>query len=307
MHKNGGTQAIRYASSHPLNKRDTLVTTLLVAVHGVGRTGVSAFDHADEMVRANRKRKQTLVIAPQYFNADELDYYRLSKDFLYWKNAEWKDGYAAQSSDTRPQPNRMSSYEVMDSLVTAVVTGGLFPNIKRIVIVGHSAGGQFVQRYSAISPIPELLTNCSFLFIVMNPSSYLYPDARRPLNSHVFGLPDSSGCPKYNHYPKGLEDLNTYARATGPEKIVYNMMHRDIVILLGNEDTRTDDPNLDEGCAAQLEGPERLDRGLRFITYITHFAGYGNKKNYAIVPGSGHSGEKMINSDEAVSFIFPGR
>ena len=305
MHKHGGTQAIRYASSHPLDKRDTMVTTLLINIHGVTRTGLAAFDHADDMVRSVRKRKQTLVIAPQYFNEDELDYYRLNNDFLYWKGAEWKDGFASVSDDKRTQPDRMSSYEVMDSLIMSVVGTGFFPNISRIVIVGHSAGGQFVQRYSAITPAPELLTNYVFRFIVMNPSSYMYPDGRRPLNAHVYGLPDSSGCPKYNHYPKGLENLNTYARATGEEKILYNMFHRDIFFLFGGQDTNPDGKYLDEGCAAELEGPDRLDRGLLFIGYMSLFPEYGNKKNYAIVRDSGHSGEKMINSDEAIGFIFP--
>jgi pimeloyl-ACP methyl ester carboxylesterase len=304
LHKDGGTQALRYASSHPLNKLDTTVTTLLVYIHGVNRNGVAYFEYANDMVRSARKRKETLVIAPQYANADDLDFYRLGNEFLYWNKAQWKDGHTSASDDRRPQPTKVSSYEVMDSLLTFVLTSNLFPHLRRVVIVGHSAGGQFVQRYSAITPLPDVLTQFSFRFIVMDPSSYLYPDGRRPLGDHTFGLPDSSACPEYNHYPKGLEDLNTYAQTAGADKIRYNMLHRDIVTLLGAKDTRTDDPNLDVTCAANLEGPYRLERGIQFFAYISSWPEYGNKKNLAIVADSGHNGDKMINSDEAIHWIF---
>ncbi len=304
MHKDGGRQAIRYASSQRLDKLDTTVTTLLIYIHGINRNGVAYFDYANEMVRYAKKRKETLVIAPQYANADELDFYRLSKDFLYWKKAEWKDGHTSESDERRPQPTKMSSYEVMDSLVTFVLTSNLFPHLKRVVIVGHSAGGQFVQRYSAITPLPDILTQFTFRFIVMDPSSYMYPDAKRPLGDKTFGLPDSSACPEYNHYPKGLENLNTYAKTVGAGKILDNLLHRDIVILLGAKDTRMDDPNLDVSCAANLEGPYRLERGIQFFAYLSSWPEYGSKKNLGIVPDSGHNGERMITSDEAIHWVF---
>jgi hypothetical protein len=111
-------------------------------------------------------------------------------------------------------------------------------------------------------------------------------------------------CPAYNRYPKGLTELNTYAEAIGADHILHNMLQRDIVILLGSNDTRMDDPDLDVSCVANMQGRFRLERGLYFIAYIRSFPGYGSKKNYDIVPGVGHSGEWMINSDEAKKWIF---
>src|ERR1700744_4578561 len=173
VHKNGGAQAIRYASSLRLDKPDTNITTLLIYVHGINRNAVAYFGYAEDMVRMAGKRKQTLVIAPQYANADELDYYRLGNEFLYWKKAEWKDGHTSEALAGRPQATKMSSYEIMDSLVTFILSSNSFPHIKRVVIAGHSAGGQFVQRYSAITPLPDVLSSITFRFIVMDPSSYL--------------------------------------------------------------------------------------------------------------------------------------
>jgi pimeloyl-ACP methyl ester carboxylesterase len=304
MHKKGGTQKLRYASNHSLTSVDTSIETLLVYIHGINRNGVDYFEYGERMLRAVNKKKETLLIAPQYADAEDLDYYQLGNDFLYWKKTEWKDGHTSISTDNRPQGLKISSYEVLDSLLTAILSSNKFPNIKKVVIVGHSAGGQFVQRYSTITPVPDRFTQYKFRFLVMDPSSYMYLDARRPLADKTFGMPDTAGCPEYNDYPKGLIKLNTYAKAIGAENIKRNLMQRDIVILLGEKDTKTDDPNLDVSCAGNLQGRFRLERGLNYVSYLSAFPEYEHKGNYNIVAGSGHNGDTMINSDEAKKWIF---
>ncbi len=304
IHKNGGSQAIRYASNYPLNKLDTSIKTLLVYVHGLYRNAVGYFGYAEDMVRSAGKKKETLIIAPQYADAEDLDYYNLDNSFLYWKKAEWKDGHTSISEGSRPQGVKMSSYEVLDSILAFIIASNNFPNIKIVVIAGHSAGGQFVQRYSAITPMPDLLSNIHFRFIVMDPSSYMYPDNKRPAGGQNFAVPDTAGCPEYNHYPKGLEKLNTYAKAIGAGHILNNLFHRDINILLGENDTRTDDPNLDVTCAGNLQGAFRLERGENYFKYIHSFPEYGNNQTFGIVPNTGHNGDNMINSREARKLIF---
>jgi hypothetical protein len=299
MHKANGEQDLHYASSYRLDRRDTAIKTLLIYIHGLHRNGMNYFDYAQDAVRSAKEKKTTLVITPQYMNEEDI----AEGSNLYWEKAGWKDGNESISYRNRNQKVSMSSYEALDSLITAVVSSGKFPNITRIVIAGHSAGGQFVQRYSAITPLPDLLSNYTFRFLVMNPSSYLYPDAQRPLNDSTYGLPDINACPQYNRYPKGLTDLNTYAQATGADRILHNMMHRDIVILLGNNDTRMDDPDLDVSCAGNLQGRFRLERGMFFIAHIKSSPGYGHKMNFSIVPGMAHEGD-MINTPEALYWIY---
>lgn len=304
-HKGGGKQALRYASNFSLNKPDTLIKTLLIYVHGLHRNAMGYFEYAEDAVRSAGQKKMTLVIAPQYADAEDLDDNRLGNEFLCWQKAEWKDGYASIIRYSRSREISMSSYEVLDSLITTVLKSGKFPNIRKVVIAGHSAGGQFVQRYSAITPLPDLLPSCSFRFIVMDPSSYMYPDDKRPAaDGTTFIIPDTTGCPAYNRYPKGLTELNIYAEFIGADQILHNMLQRDIVFLLGSNDTSMDDPDLDVSCVANLQGRFRLERGLYFIAHISSFPGYGGKKNFDIVPGVGHSGEGMINSDEAKKWIF---
>jgi pimeloyl-ACP methyl ester carboxylesterase len=304
MHKGGEIKSIRYASNFSLNKPDTLIRTLVVYVHGLHRSAMNYFDYAMDAVRNADQKRTTLVIAPQFADEDDLDRRELKKGFLYWRKAEWKEGYASRSADNNLQQVAMSSFEVMDSLISAVLGSGNFPKLSKIIIAGHSAGGQFVQRYSATSPLPDQLGSVRFRFMVMNPSSYMYPDNKRPTSNGDYEVPDSSGCPGYNHYPKGLDLLSDYAKVLGPERILHNMLTRDIIILLGSDDTRMDDPDLDKSCASNLQGRFRLERGLYFIGLITSFPEYGNKKNFSVVAGVDHNGDQIINSEEARKWMF---
>jgi hypothetical protein len=303
MHKDGGRQVLRYASNHSLDKTDTAIRTLLVYIHGLHRNAMGYYEYGDEAVRAAHEKKTTLLIAPQYTNDEDMAAMWIGKEFVYWHKAEWKDGYESVHDETGAQRAGMSSYEVMDSLIAAVVNSDRFPNLRRVVVAGHSAGGQFVDRYSAISPLPDLLTGVRFRFIVMNPSSYLYPDNLRPAEDGNFVVPDSSACPGYNRYPKGMTDLNSYARAIGAERILQNMLQRDIVFLLGGDDTNMEDPDLDVSCAGNMQGKYRLIRGMYYIGHIGSFPGYGGKKNFSIIRGVGHEGD-MISTAEARKWVF---
>jgi predicted alpha/beta superfamily hydrolase len=44
----------------------------------------------------------------------------------------------------------MSSYTAVDNIIKAFNNATLYPNLKHIVIAGHSLGGQFVQRYAMV-------------------------------------------------------------------------------------------------------------------------------------------------------------
>src|SRR5882757_6601862 len=109
MHKKGESQAIRCASSRPLDKPDTSVTTLLIYIQGTKRDALGYFEYAENMVKWAHRKKETLVISPQYANAGDLDHYKLANDFLYWKKTAWKDGYTSTTEAGRPQKIKMSS------------------------------------------------------------------------------------------------------------------------------------------------------------------------------------------------------
>jgi hypothetical protein len=303
IHKDGGIQALRYASNYSLNKTNTAISTLLIYVHGLHRNAMGSFEYGEEAIRFAKAQKTTLLITPQYADEEDKENYRLDNSFLYWKKAAWKDGYPSISENSKTQRVPLSSYEVMDSLISAILVSGRFPNLTRIIIAGHSAGGQFADRYSATSPLPDLFNSYRFRFVVMNPSSYLYPDNLRPTDQGNFVVPDSTDCLEYNRYPKGLNGLNPYASATGAGRILENMLRRDIVFLLGADDVLTDGPDLDVSCAANLQGKYRLVRGEYYIAHLISYPAYENKRNFSIIPGVGHEGD-IIAAPEARKWLF---
>ena len=64
---------------------------------------------------------------------------------LHWeRNNDWKEG--GESAETRGVS--LSAFAVLDRLRARLGRPGLYPNLTHMVIVGHSAGGQFVQRYA---------------------------------------------------------------------------------------------------------------------------------------------------------------
>ena len=132
----------------------------------------------------------------------------------------------------------VSSFAAMDVLLETLCSKQSFPNLNKIVITGHSAGGQFVHRYGISSSSWCLDTNENdshprVRLVAANPRSYAYLDQRRyfltdtvgedMLYDPVFVLDNHDGqnqvlelrdlnthelddCPEYNSYEWGLVD-----------------------------------------------------------------------------------------------------
>ena len=83
----------------------------------------------------------------------------------------------------------MSSFEVMDQLVLGLVDKQVYPNIEKVMIVGHGEGGSFVQRYAMFTRVETHADdedhkgagNYALSFHVANPSVLLYLSDQRPL------------------------------------------------------------------------------------------------------------------------------
>ena len=68
----------------------------------------------------------------------------------------------------------------MDALLAHFADKKQFPKVQAITLAGHSAGGQFVQRYALIGgDAPSGVKD--FRYVVANPGSYAYLNTVRPL------------------------------------------------------------------------------------------------------------------------------
>ena len=266
-------------STHSLDdglaKDSTLPARAVVVIHGNER---NANDYFDRVVAAAEQAEQlarTVIVAPRFQTQDD----RPALDEPYWTSRGWKRGYPSEGN----RIPSISSYAALDTLLLRLTNASLFPDVSRVVVSGHSAGGQVVHRYAAGSGIEEELSGITVRYVVANPSTYLYPTPVREIGPH-YVVPAAANCPAYDSWHYGFEDLTPYMRETGAEPAKERLLRRDVIIFLGEQDTGT--ASLDDSCGAFLQGANRLQRGLTLLRTLDHvFAGHRHRK--VTVPGAG--------------------
>jgi hypothetical protein len=281
---------IYYWANFPLpSECQAAIERVVIVQHGNGRTAWSYCDRVLEAAEIAGVAESTLVLAPWFPAAED----QPPGGFHVWDpgSSGWKSG-----DDSLTDPP-LSSFAVVDHVVE-LLDGDTFPSLDEIVITGHSAGGQFTQRYAVATDV-----GASMRFVVLNPSSYLYLDPYR-WDGESFTLPSGTDCDDtYDDFKYGLSNLPAGHYVTEhAAQIPDAYLARDVVYLLGDDDIYEDE-DLDTSCPAQLQGEHRFERGLLFVDHLdARFPGHAHAR--VTVPGVGHSSGDMYTSDVGVSVLF---
>ncbi len=285
---------VRYLRTFDLEEGNPEIRRAMLIVHGLGRNHQGLFTTGIIAAKDAASFRETLVVSPYFQAADD----NPAADELFWTTGGWARGHL--SSTAGPSP-RVSSYDVMDQLVRKIAGSGRFPALEEVVVVGHSAGGQYVHRYASGNRVESQFPALRFRYVVANPSSYLYLGLERPDGEGGFAIPDLQACPDYNLWHRGLEDRNNYMNQLTDEQIRDNLTGRDVRILGGNMDIGTAD--LDQSCGGNLQGVNRYDRFLNIMHYMDEFfPGHGHVG--ATVFGVAHSSRQMFTSTVGRGHIF---
>lgn len=140
-------------------------------------------------------------------------------------------------------------------------------------LYGHSAGGQFVQRFVLFMPDARYARA-----VAAEPGWYTMP----------IGRGDYADLEP--RFPYGM--LGT--RINKPE--LRGPFGREVVFLVGERDVDRNDENLYKTPAADAEGPERLSRARRFIRVCSEVArnmGYALAWRLVTVPGVAHDNTRL--------------
>ena len=273
--------------TYALKEKTTEVTHLVIVTHGINRNANEYFAAMAKAAEIAGTLNETLIVAPHFKQPED----KPTKNELFWSAGNWKSG--ANSSNSSVQ---ISSFIVMDSLIRSILKSSNFPNLKKITITGHSAGGQFVARYAPGTDLDYPNVH----YIIANPSSYLYLGPER-VSGKDFSVPDSEACSDFNDYPYGLKRSNSYLEGIPLATLVSHIRNRKLSILVGEADTESE--LLDMSCGANLQGRYRFERGSIYYQYLTKFFSPSHL-SLVTVPKVGHSHEQMYQSTQGVRLIF---
>jgi pimeloyl-ACP methyl ester carboxylesterase len=280
----------------PVGAPSDRITRVVFVIHGQKR---NAGPYFRRMVRAAEKADaldSTQVIAPRFMIASDGP----AEGVLHWaRGSDWKEG--SKSDVTRG--TSMSSFAVLDRLRARLSQRDLYPNLTQVVIAGHSAGGQVAQRYALGTRASPAEQGPGLRFVVANPSSYMYLDARRPDGNGGYAVARGTpGC-LINGYKYGAEGRNAYMARAPLADMIRRYRSRDVVYLLGAKDNDPASSSLDKRCPAMAQGPHRLARGRNFMAYLERFFSPHNHR-LRIVPGVAHSSSRIFRSEAGIGVLF---
>lgn len=303
-------QFLPLASNHDLAKDMSSITRAIIVIHDITRNASDALTGMTTLTGS--ENDSTLILAPQF--PLDIDITRFlphlpnqGRGIARWpvaRNTGWQTG---EESLAKPPERGISSFTVLDLLLLYLSDRNMFPSLQRIIIAGHGMGGDFVQRYAAMGQAPDIVKKqgLSVNFLIANPSSYLYFTSVRPSpTAPNFTLADITQCPGVTGYPYGMANLANYARRSGVDTIRLRYPERRVVYLLS--ESILSDPYLDNDCAAQAQGKDRLARGRNYERYLT--MSFGDKvqhaHTFAMVQNANYDPINLFGSYCGMSVLF---
>jgi pimeloyl-ACP methyl ester carboxylesterase len=316
--------------NYPLEAKNENITRALVIVHGINRDADNYFRTALAAAFLASGLSNTLIVSPRFASNSSAPGNEIGdcRDALAPDEANWicetqrADSYRSGGGEVGN--DKLTSFDFMDEIVRRLACKEVFPNLKSIVVAGHSAGGQFVIRYEMSNLVHDSV-GVPISYVVSNPSAYTYVDDVRPTSTALpttiaaaapgFMPPapvvpppafvlyaDAKNCAGYDQWPYGLKSRIGYASRLTDDQLRKQLAARPVTYLLGEADILPL-ANFDASCPAMAQGPTRLARGLTFSRYARER--HGANHTTVIVPLCSHNARCMFTSDVALPLIFP--
>jgi pimeloyl-ACP methyl ester carboxylesterase len=308
--------------TYPLDTRNADITRALVVIHGAGRDADNYFRHALAAAFLASALENTIVVSPRFASNDG----DTCRDSFAERELNWQCGGPERwtAGGGAKDNGKITSFDVADEILRKLARKDTFPNLRAIVVAGHSAGGQFVSRYEMANLVHDTL-GVPITYVVANPSSYAYLDSLRPSASAIpssvaaaapgyippapenppapfVSFSDAGNCTTYDRWPYGLQNRVGYSARLTDNELKKQLAARQTTYLVGGLDIL---PlfGFDASCSAMAQGPTRLARGLAFGKYVNEK--FGARHRTLVVPACGHNARCMFSDDLALPLIFP--
>jgi hypothetical protein len=285
---NGGPARTMIYRSQPLNVKNKKVARALIVIHGTNRDADNYFRTTLAAAFLAGALDDTILIVPHIASATGGCRDTLAPGEVSWNCSSWRTGGSSTAND------KLTSFDMVDEILRRLARKEVFPNLKAIVVAGHSAGGQFVNRYEMSNRVHETL-GVPVRYVVSNPSSYAWIDTTRPAGA-------VNNCPNYDRWPYGFQNRSGYAARIGEEDLKKQLASRPTTYLLGEIDILPLG-GFDSSCSAMAQGATRLARGQAFGKYVNERL--GAKHEIVVAPLCGHNARCMFTADIALPVLFP--
>lgn len=292
-----GSAVLPVYADHPLDRAAPDVVRVFIVIHGTLRNADAYYASGRQVVeKAGAAGAGTMVVAPQFLTRADIRAFSLPASTLAWTQEGWKGGEPAR------QPAPVSSFAALDALLAHFADRRLYPSLSTVVVIGHSAGAQLLQRYAVAGREGDALsrTGIAVRYVVANPSSYLYFDDERPNADALAG----GACPRATEWKYGLKSAPPYVVSQDVRDLETRYVARRVVYLLGQADTNPYTHFIDRSCAAMAQGPYRLARGLAYFDYLKKRHPDDLAQQVVEVPGVGHDGLGMFTSVCGLAVLF---
>jgi pimeloyl-ACP methyl ester carboxylesterase len=297
LHTSSGTVKLPFDVSLDWSKPQPSITRAVILLHGKGR---NVDDYYNGLLRAASEAgaasEHSILIAPQFLDEHDVEDHHLGREIVRWHTGRWEAGGPAIG------PAPVSAYDVLDAMLEHLADKSLFPNLKEIVLAGHSAGAQAVQRYAVVGTAAAQIAaqGIHVRFVIANPSSYLYFTDFRP-------TPPAVGCSDWNLWKYGIAYAPDYVTLSSTHtwaKMEADYAAADVIYLMGDGDIDPSQKDLDVSCGGEAEGPTRLERGESYYAYLKnrHPDAWGQR--LWLVNNVAHNGPRMVESPCGIKALF---
>jgi hypothetical protein len=255
----------------------------VIVVHGASINPDDYYGYMTTTLEALGVSESTVLIAPDFKSS------AVASNDLYWSSLGYRDGKASNGT------TKISSFEVLDILISRLADKNFFPVLNEIVITGQSSGGRFVHTYAAGNRSESIYPDIHFEYIVSESQYFYYPTNER-IDEQTNNLYTPTNCNGLQFWPFGYELVPDYVGVM--DKPTYNdrFVSRSITYLLGNGSGSDSEFNTTD-CEAVLSGSSRYQRGENMYLYMgLKYPGHNHKKT--IAQGISHNGSAIYTSPE---------